>query len=110
MWRTFILVAILCRFAGSVSISGQVAVAHNASPEASSVAHPRPPVLLPNSTVMIALERGLCYGSCPAYRVRIGTDGVVVFEGKDFVLAEGRHTGHVDPITVRRLAHRFIEA
>lgn len=35
--------------------------------------------------LLVAMERGPCFGACPVYRVEVFTDGRVRFEGKRFV-------------------------
>jgi len=45
---------------------------------------------LPLSEPTIVLRRGMCLGSCPAYEVRIFTDGSVEYRGDHFV----KKTGH----------------
>lgn len=45
------------------------------------------PVVSPDT--QISLERTMCYGTCPAYQLMISADGKVVFEGKEFVGAQG---------------------
>ncbi|MGH8081533.1 MAG: DUF6438 domain-containing protein [Lysobacter sp.] len=50
---------------------------------------PLPQVAL--ADVRIALERTACFGSCPSYRVEIGGDGQVVYQGRDYVDVRGRH-------------------
>jgi Domain of unknown function (DUF6438) len=50
------------------------------------------PALAQDDTrAVITLERTTCFGTCPAYSVRITSDGSVDYEGKQFV----RVTGHV---------------
>jgi len=71
--------------------------------------HVAPPVLRPKSRIQITLQRTGCYGSCPGYAVTIGSDGIV-FEGRGFVVAAGRHTDSADASDVRKLAKRFIAA
>jgi ankyrin repeat protein len=71
--------------------------------------HVAAPVLRPNSQVAIKLERTGCFGSCPAYTVTVSTDGIV-FEGRGFVVASGRHTDWVDADEVRHLAKKFVAA
>jgi hypothetical protein len=39
----------------------------------------------------IRLERGGCYGTCPAYSVDIAASGEVTFSGRDYVLVRGTH-------------------
>jgi hypothetical protein len=78
-------------------------------PERLPTKHVAAPVLRADSKVAITLERTGCFGSCPGYAVTVSTDGIV-FDGKGFVVATGKHTGSVDPDEVRDLARRFIDA
>jgi uncharacterized protein (AIM24 family) len=39
----------------------------------------------------VSLERTMCYGSCPVYKVTVFGDGRVVYDGEHFVAKEGRH-------------------
>src|SRR5215475_10795551 len=39
--------------------------------------------------LMITLERTVCFGGCPDYKLTITADGAVVFEGGRFVKKEG---------------------
>lgn len=71
--------------------------------------HVVPPALRPDSAVAITLERTGCFGSCPSYKVTVSTDGIV-FEGRGFVVASGRHTDTVNADEVRTLAKKFIAA
>jgi hypothetical protein len=41
-----------------------------------------------NDQPVITLERTLCKGSCPAYKLSIYRDGTVIFEGSGYVLFE----------------------
>jgi hypothetical protein len=34
-----------------------------------------------NSEVLITIERGACYGTCPIYSAQISGDGTVVYNG-----------------------------
>ena len=70
---------------------------------------PAPPLVKPTSAVTLTLQRSGCYGSCPAYTVSLSTTGIL-FEGKYYVVATGKHTAPVDPDQVRALAKRFNEA
>jgi Domain of unknown function (DUF6438) len=45
----------------------------------------------------IVLERGECFGSCPAYRLVVRGSGAVTFEGRGRALANVRDTGRVTP-------------
>jgi hypothetical protein len=71
--------------------------------------HAAAPTLRPDSKVTITLERSGCYGTCPSYTVTLSTDGIV-FEGREFVAARGRHTDSVEPDEVRKLAKKFAAA
>lgn len=55
----------------------------------SNKARPDTPVPFPQirdwKSLKITLERGPCFGVCPAYKVEIDGDGNVVFEGGKFV-------------------------
>jgi ankyrin repeat protein len=78
-------------------------------PERLPKKHVAAPLLKPNSRIEITLQRTGCYGSCPGYTVTVGTDGIV-FEGRGFVVASGRHTDSIDAAAVRNLAKRFVDA
>ncbi len=39
---------------------------------------------------LVVMHRSACYGPCPVYAVRIGSDGTVVFEGEQDVSALGQ--------------------
>jgi len=71
--------------------------------------HVAAPVLRRNSKVTITLERTGCFGSCPSYTVAVSTDGIV-FDGRGFVVASGKHTDRVDAGEVRKLAKRLVAA
>ena len=78
-------------------------------PERFPTNHVTAPDLRPDSKVEIKLERSECFGTCRAYTVSISTDGIV-FDGRAFVAACGRHTQTVDADEVRKLAQKFINA
>ena len=71
--------------------------------------HVVPPDLRPDSKIEIKLQRTECFGTCPAYSVTVSTDGIV-FDGRRYVLAFGRHTDSVNADEVRKLAKRFVDA
>ncbi|HZB88360.1 MAG TPA: ankyrin repeat domain-containing protein [Terracidiphilus sp.] len=71
--------------------------------------HVAPPKLKPDSKIEIKLSRSGCYGTCPSYQVAV-TQGSIVFDGRGYVAASGKHTAAVDPDAVRDLAARFIKA
>ncbi len=71
--------------------------------------HVTPPAVQPNSSVVISLTTWGCIIACPIYTVTLSTKGIV-FDGKRFVAAPGRHTADVNPDDVRALAKRFVAA
>lgn len=77
-------------------------------PERLPKKHVTAPAIRPDSKVIISLERTGCFGSCPSYTVAVSTTGIV-FEGRGFVVAAGKHTDTVDADEVRTLAKRFVE-
>jgi hypothetical protein len=48
-------------------------------------------------------------GSCSSYTVMVSTEGVV-FNGRGFVVASGKHTDAIDAAEVRKLASHFVAA
>jgi hypothetical protein len=62
----------------------------------------------PQSTELIAMERTVCQGSCPAYSVRVFTDGTLIYEGKRFVKTLGTVTKHVSPKVLREVRSRIL--
>jgi hypothetical protein len=55
----------------------------------------------------VLLERTRCFGSCPAYSVRIGSDGKVTWRGEAYVQVIGPETAWVDPAGARALIEKF---
>ena len=78
-------------------------------PERLPQKHVAAPILRSDSKVTITLERTGCFGSCPGYAVSVSTDGIV-FDGRSYVVADGKHADTVAPDGVRELAKRFIAA
>jgi hypothetical protein len=56
---------------------------------------------------VITLERSVCFGTCPSYRVAVASDGKVTFEGRDFVKTKGTATVQVKPEDFKTLANEF---
>jgi len=56
---------------------------------------------------MITLERSVCFGTCPAYKVTIFDDGKVVYEGKDFVKRKGRVEARISKSELEELVGEF---
>lgn len=71
--------------------------------------HVAAPKLRPNSKVEITLSRTGCFGVCPSYTVTVGTSGIV-FEGRAYVVAAGKHFDHIDPVVAREFARKFVAA
>lgn len=61
----------------------------------------------PAALFEITLERSVCYGVCPAYRVTIRADGSVTYDGDKYVKVHGTVTDRVTPAAARALASRF---
>jgi hypothetical protein len=57
----------------------------------------------------VTLERTPCFGTCPVYRVSVGGDGAVAFEGLGYVDSIGSFTGRIDADRVAALARLFEE-
>ena len=55
----------------------------------------------------ITLERGVCFGSCPAYKFTIKSDGNVTFEGRQFTKTKGTATGKISANDFRKLVTEF---
>ena len=57
-------------------------------------------------TVVITLQRTVCYGTCPEYKLTIFADGRVLYEGTSYVKKEGKAWGR---ITRRQLEKLILE-
>ena len=57
-----------------------------------------------NSEMIIRLERTVCFGSCPIYRVTIYDNGTVVYEGRAYVGARGIRKANIGTDVVQQLA------
>ena len=62
------------------------------------------------SEVMITLERTVCFGTCPIYRVTIYGDGRVEYEGTDYVEVKGTQSSNIGADGVSQLVEAFVEA
>lgn len=60
--------------------------------------------------VVMTLSRSGCYGTCPAYNLEIRGDGMVIYEGKGFVVVTGEHRDHLSPEQVEELVDAFRKA
>ncbi|MFC2032125.1 DUF6438 domain-containing protein [Chloroflexota bacterium] len=57
--------------------------------------------------MVITLERTPCYGFCPVYKLTIGGDGTVVYEGKDFVSIRNREETTISQGEIDQLVKEF---
>ena len=53
------------------------------------------------------LSRGSCLGTCPSYTVTVHGNGLVVYEGKNYVLVKGKHVTRVSTSAVGCLLKAF---
>ncbi len=60
--------------------------------------------------VVITLHRGMCYGDCPVYSVRITGDGWVSYSGGSFVKELGNRKLRIRLADVRKLVGVFEKA
>ncbi len=61
-------------------------------------------------SVMIELDRYHCFGTCPAYSIKLGGDGTIVYEGHDCVAVKGRRKAHIAPAAFADLVQKFRKA
>ena len=57
--------------------------------------------------VVITLERTVCFGVCPEYKLTIYGNGTVVYEGRRFVRIEGKRTTTIGEDKVKQLLSEF---
>ncbi len=55
-------------------------------------------------SVVIRIERGPCFGTCPVYSMTLYGDGTVRYDGKDHVSVRGSQTAVIAPEKVKELA------
>jgi len=60
--------------------------------------------------LLITLERTVCYGRCPAYKLSIKSDGAVLFEGIDFTKVKGKAEDKISSEKVSQLIKAFENA
>ena len=61
----------------------------------------------PPQDVIITVERTMCFGWCPDYRLSIYGNGKVVYEGRNYVQVEGKRTTYIPRSKVRELVAEF---
>lgn len=57
--------------------------------------------------IIITLERTICCGRCPVYKLTIFGDGLVMYNGLEFVAIAGRHTANISKDKIRQLIAAF---
>lgn len=55
------------------------------------------------SDLQISMERGVCFGTCPIYKLTIHADGTINYEGIKFVKIEGNRTAQISPEHIEEL-------
>lgn len=66
-----------------------------------------PPAQAVPSDTLITLERTGCEGACAIYRLKISADGVVIYEGKQFVRKRGKAKSKLTEEQLRQLISEF---
>lgn len=56
------------------------------------------------ATNSIRISHTACYGTCPIYDVEINSDGLVIFDGKNFVADSGKKQWVVKPESKRKIS------
>jgi len=62
------------------------------------------------NTLRIGLNRGTCFGSCPAYGLEIRGDGTVKYKGEAYVAVTGEHQGSISRKDLETLLDLFRRA
>jgi Domain of unknown function (DUF6438) len=68
---------------------------------------PKPAAGKAKAAVRMILDRSVCYGDCPSYRVEIDGDGSVTYEGRKFVAVVGTRRATVARAEVEALLAKF---
>lgn len=56
---------------------------------------------------VITLERTVCFGTCPHYKLTIFSDGLVSYEGIEYVKTVGKATGRISRAKLNALVAEF---
>lgn len=64
-------------------------------------------VIPTNSQVIVSLERTTCFGTCPSYKLTIYENGLVVYEGMDFVGTMGIRKANIGRNSVQQLVSKL---
>jgi hypothetical protein len=78
-------------------------------PDGTAARTPGREVAVPPDTV-ITLQRTICYGMCPAYKLTIRGDGTLIYEGKEFVKTTGTVKSSVTREQLKELLSEFEKA
>lgn len=87
-----------CRRAGkprhriATALGCAIALGACAPPGASP---PPAPDSVTQTDAQVTMQRLPCYGTCPVYSVRVGSDGMVVFDGERHVDSLGTRSGRI---------------
>src|SRR4030095_11638740 len=57
--------------------------------------------------LLITLERSICFGSCPDYKLTLSADGTVIFEGRQYVKIKGVAKARLSEENLRKLIAAF---
>jgi len=60
-----------------------------------------------SKSIIIMMERTMCFGFCPAYKLTIYGDGRVVYNGKDYVKIVGTRIAKISQKKVKELINKF---
>jgi uncharacterized protein DUF6438 len=72
-------------------------------------APPPPPVATHEHVLLASLEREMCYGTCPAYKLTVYRDGKVEYFGKEYVKKKGKADGTLTDAQLAALDKLFID-
>lgn len=59
--------------------------------------------------VEITMERTVCFGTCPSYKLSINERGEITYEGEKFVEVTGVRTAQIHKDEVEKLVDKFFE-
>ena len=60
--------------------------------------------------IIITLERTICCGRCPVYKLTIFGNGSVMYNGLEFVAIAGRHAANISKDKIQQLIAAFKKA
>jgi hypothetical protein len=59
------------------------------------------------TSLIITLERTACFGTCPIYTLKIYANGMVIYNGQDFVSVKGLQNSSITPDQLKELVADF---